>query len=104
MSDQPIALGGGPIALGSTNTTLGSTNSPSVVDHKPKENGDSKMNEEKPKPTFRFADEVKIGDETLFTIPVEHIFYEENTQRKRKSRWGERPDLKKSNVLFSFLS
>jgi len=47
MSDQPIALGGGPIALGSTNTTLGSTNSPSVVDHKPKENGDSKMNEGK---------------------------------------------------------
>src|SRR5689334_7193951 len=115
---QPIALGGGePIALGApialggpTSTTNGTTNASS-------QNGESKPNgtegkfcniiqfsnitiETSTKSSYRFADEVRIGDETIITIPVEHIFYDETNKPKRKSRCGDRPDLQKRTLLF----
>ena len=51
-----------------------------------------KTNEKKP---FFFADEIKINDQTVLTIPLDNMFYEEE-KPKRKSRWGDRPE-KKSN-------
>jgi len=110
MSNEPIALGGsgaivlggGPIALGSNNTPLGSTNTTSAQNSDQQANGHANgANDESKKPSFRFVDEVKIGDETLVTIPVENIFYEENNTKKRKSRWGERAEVKKSmGIIF----
>lgn len=44
---------------------------------------------------YFFADEVKIGEETVLKIDAENQFYEE-TKPARKSRWGDRP-LKKSS-------
>ena len=114
MSNEPIALGGsgaialgGPIVLGSNNTPLDSTNTTSAQNSgNGQTNGANGKNlnqfivlnwiDDSKKPSFRFVDEVKIGDETLVTIPVENIFYEENNQKKRKSRWGERAEVKKS--------
>ena len=83
--------------------------------------GDSQMNEEEKKqdnisiehsnpsdgsnkPGFHFKDEVKIGDETILTIPVENIWFEETHQKKRKSRWGDKPELKKSKSYITFIS
>jgi hypothetical protein len=40
---------------------------------------------------------VKIGDETILTIPVENQFLEENEKPKRKSRWGDKDKTRKSN-------
>ena len=51
-----------------------------------------KTNEKK---SFFFADEIKINDQTVLTIPLDNMFYEEE-KPKRKSRWGDRPE-KKSN-------
>lgn len=49
-----------------------------------------KTNEKKP---FFFADEIKINDQTVLTIPLDNMFYEEE-KPKRKSRWGDRPEKK----------
>lgn len=121
MSNQPIALGGpAPIALGGPSAiALGPPSD--TNDNKPvnaQQNGTPDGNDEqgklsrkfenlnsaqdgpkKPKQDYTWADEVRINDETVITIPVEHILYGEPEKRKRKSRWGERPDLKKSNSI-----
>jgi hypothetical protein len=54
------------------------------------------------KKVFFFADEIKINDQTVLTIPLDNMFYEEE-KPKRKSRWGDRPE-KKSKKKFNFLS
>jgi splicing factor 1 len=62
------------------------------------EKADVSPAKEKKSNGFFFQDTVKIGDETLFTIPVENIFFEEN-KPKRKSRWGDAVDRKAKKVV-----
>ena len=66
-------------------------------------NGDNMPKAEPEKKRYFFADEIKINDQTVLTIPLENQFYEED-KPKRKSRWGDKPE-KKSNFcpIFFFL-
>ena len=54
------------------------------------------INNEPPKKRYFFADEIRINDQTVLTIPLENQFYEEE-KPKRKSRWGDKPE-KKSKI------
>ena len=51
------------------------------------------------KKRYFFADEIKINDQTVLTIPLENQFYEEE-KPKRKSRWGDKPEKKSKNFEF----
>lgn len=63
-------------------------------------NGDNMSKAEPEKKRYFFADEIKINDQTVLTIPLENQFYEEE-KPKRKSRWGDKPE-KKSNFFSIF--
>lgn len=60
---------------------------------------------EEPKKKYFFADEIKINDQTVLTIPLENQFYDEE-KPKRKSRWGDKPEKRsklkdlKENIYF----
>ena len=54
------------------------------------------ITEEPTKKPYFFADEIKINNQTVLTIPLENQFYEED-KPKRKSRWGDKAE-KKSNL------
>lgn len=36
----------------------------------------------------RYRDEVRIGDETIFTLPADLLEQENNLVYQRKTRWG----------------
>lgn len=55
------------------------------------------MDNEPTKKRYFFADEIKINDQTVLTIPLENQFYEEE-KPKRKSRWGDKPEKKSKNL------
>lgn len=54
------------------------------------------QNSDVPKKRYFFADEIKINDQTVLTIPLENMFNEED-KPKRKSRWGDKPEKKSKN-------
>ena len=64
-------------------------------------NGDNLPKAEPEKKRYFFADEIKINDQTVLTIPLENQFYEEE-KPKRKSRWGDKPE--KKSKFFPFFS
>ncbi|EGR33369.1 zinc knuckle family protein, putative [Ichthyophthirius multifiliis] len=43
---------------------------------------------------YFFADQIQIDGETIFTIPFEDQMKDENDLPKRKSRWGDRPQIR----------
>lgn len=45
----------------------------------------------------RYRDEVRIGDETIFTLPADLLEQENNLVYQRKTRWGQR-QIKRSAI------